>query len=105
MELESIKSAFEVDGFLGDIYAFDTRSADPDRFLAASKDWGYAARKPKTVPRRLQNEPGPALEERGTGRPWKRFGEIDGADGPRRRAPEKMVGAAGFEPATPTPPV
>jgi len=38
MELESIKSAFEVDGLLGDIYVFDTRSTDPDRFLAANKD-------------------------------------------------------------------
>jgi hypothetical protein len=38
MEWQSIKSAFEVDGLLRDIYVFDTRSADPDRFLAANKD-------------------------------------------------------------------
>ena len=82
-------------------YVFDTRPADADRFLAVNKDWGHAARKPKTGPGRLQNGPRPAVVERGTGR----SGEIDGGDGPRRRAPQKMVGAAGFEPATPTPPV
>ncbi len=40
MERESIKGAFEVDGLLRDIYVFDTRPADLDRFLAANKDWG-----------------------------------------------------------------
>ena len=99
------RGAFEVDGLLGDIYVFDTRPADPDRFPAANKDWGYAARQPTTGPGHLQNGPGPAVAERGAGRSRERSGEIDGADGPRRRAPEKMVGAAGFEPATPTPPV
>ena len=38
MEWESIKSAFEVDGLLRDIYVFETRSANLDRFLAANKD-------------------------------------------------------------------
>ncbi len=38
MEWECIKGAFEVDGLLRDIYVFDTRSADADRFLAANKD-------------------------------------------------------------------
>ncbi len=38
MERESIKGAFEVDRLLRDIYVFDTRSADADRFLAANKD-------------------------------------------------------------------
>ena len=56
----------------------------------------------------------PATEETGKAIAWvnlgdpghyKWSGEIDDGDGPGRRAPEKMVGAAGFEPATPTPPV
>ncbi len=56
----------------------------------------------------------PPTEETGKAIAWVNFvdpghykwsGEIDGGDGPGRRAPEKMVGAAGFEPATPTPPV
>ncbi len=70
MERESIKGPFEVDGLRRDIYVFDTRPADADRFLAANKDWGYAACKPETEPGRLQNGPGPAVAERGAGRPW-----------------------------------
>ncbi len=104
MERESIKGAFEVDGLLRDIYVFDTRPADLDRFLAANKDWGYAAGKPKTGPRRLQNGPGPAIAERATrSGPKKLTAATDRAVA--CRAAEKMVGAAGFEPATPTPPV
>ena len=68
MEWECIKGAFEVDGLLRDIYVFDTRSADPERFLAANKDWQYAARKAKTGPGRLQNGPGPAVAARGAAR-------------------------------------
>ncbi len=40
MEWEGVRRELEGDGFLRDIYVFDTRSADPDRFLAANKDWG-----------------------------------------------------------------
>ncbi len=61
MERESIKGVF----YRRDIYVFDTRPADADRFLAANKDWGYAARKPKTGPGRLQNGPRPAVADRG----------------------------------------
>ncbi len=104
MEREGIKGAFEVDGLRRDINVFDACPADPDRFLAANKDRGYAARKPKTGSRRLQNGPRPAVAERSVGSgPEKLTAATDGALA--RRAPAKMVGAAGFEPATPTPPV
>ncbi len=82
MERESINGAFDVGGLPRDIdiYLFDTRPADADRFLAANKDWRYAAR---------EAEPGAA-------RPWERSGKTNGGDGPCRRAPEKNGRSGGI---------
>ncbi len=98
MERESINGAFDVGGLPRDIdiYLFDTRPADADRFLAPNKYWRYAAREAETGPGRLQNGPGPAVAEPGAARPWERSGKTNGGDGPCRRAPEKNGRSGGI---------
>ena len=55
LEWEAVRSEFEWDGSLRDLYVFETSEADWDRFLAAVRTWAYPTRfsvdgEPNTLP-------------------------------------------------------